>query len=212
LTIADFPKVTQIDDSSFAGCTSLTSINMPLATSIAYHAFGGCTSLTYATTENFPSVKGELGGYAFRDCTNLTIVDFPLVTSIGGNAFEFCTSLSSINFPLVTSIGVNAFNGCSSLAKLDFSVLTTINTKAFYNCSALNSLIIRNSTMCTLKNIDAFTGTPIESGTGYIYVPADLIDTYVANSVWLTYASQFRALEDYTVDGTTTGALDETKI
>ena len=29
---------------------------------------------------------------------------------------------------------------------------------------------------------------------------------------WSTYAAQFRALEDYTVDGTTTGELDETKI
>jgi hypothetical protein len=29
---------------------------------------------------------------------------------------------------------------------------------------------------------------------------------------WTTFSAQFRALEDYTVDGTTTGELDESKI
>ena len=66
--------------------------------------------------------------------------------------------------------------------------------------------------LCSLDSTNAFTGTPIASGTGYIYVPAVLIDSYKAATNWSTYAAQFRALEDYTVDGTTTGELDETKI
>ena len=66
--------------------------------------------------------------------------------------------------------------------------------------------------MATLSNTNAFSSTPIASGTGYIYVPRALVDSYKAASKWSTYANQFRALEDYTVDGTTTGALDETKI
>lgn len=41
---------------------------------------------------------------------------------------------------------------------------------------------------------------------------AALVDSYKAATNWSTYADQIRALEDYTVDGTTTGALDETKI
>jgi hypothetical protein len=54
--------------------------------------------------------------------------------------------------------------------------------------------------------------TRIEKGTGYIYVPADLVDSYKAATNWSTFAAQFRALEDYTVDGTITGELDITKI
>lgn len=50
------------------------------------------------------------------------------------------------------------------------------------------------------------------SGTGYIYVPRALVDTYKAATNWSTIADQFRALEDYTVDGTITGELDESKI
>ena len=67
-------------------------------------------------------------------------------------------------------------------------------------------MVSLQGTTVTLKN------TPIASGTGYIYVPAALVDSYKAATNWSNFAAQFRALEDYTVDGTTTGALDPTKI
>ena len=57
----------------------------------------------------------------------------------------------------------------------------------------------------------AFDSTPIKSGNGYIYVPFALIEQYKAATNWSTYAAQFRALEDYTVDGTITGGLDPAK-
>ena len=63
-----------------------------------------------------------------------------------------------------------------------------------------------------LSNTSAFNSTPITFGTGYIYAPRALVDSYKAATNWSTYADQICALEDYTVDGTTTGALDETKI
>lgn len=89
----------------------------------------------------------------------------------------------------------------------------SIGTYAFRYCAALTALIIEKSdAICTLANINAFDNTPIASGTGCIYVPSALVDTYKANSVWLTFANQFRALEDYTVDGTITGELDASKI
>jgi hypothetical protein len=56
------------------------------------------------------------------------------------------------------------------------------------------------------------TYNPSGSKDGYIYVPSSLVDSYTANSKWSTYATQFRALESYTVDGTITGALDKSKI
>jgi hypothetical protein len=38
------------------------------------------------------------------------------------------------------------------------------------------------------------------------------MDTYKTSANWENFAAQFRALEDYTVDGTITGALDINKI
>ena len=135
------------------------------------------------------------------------------VEKIGGSAFYSCSNLTSVNFPAVTSIGVYAFRGCYALTSVGFPVATKINGNAFQSCSHLTSLILRKSdSICTLSKANAFDSTPISSGTGYIYVPRALVDSYKAASNWSTYANQFRALEDYTVDGTITGELDPSKI
>ena len=172
-------------------------------------------------TDDFSNTNGvyiddgidEIGQYAFSYCSNLTSVDFPATTSIGESAFRDCSKLTSANFPAVTSIRGSAFSSCSNLTSVDFQAATSIGGNAFYNCSNLTSLILRKSdSICTLANTNAFNITPIKSGTGYIYVPRALMDTYKAASNWSTYAAQFRALEDYTVDGTITGDLDQSKI
>ena len=172
-------------------------------------------------TDDFSNTNGvyiddgvvKIGQNAFSYCSNLTSVDFPAVTSIDSYAFNNCSNLTSVDFPVATSIGDNAFNNCSKLTSVDFPVATSIGSSAFSYCSNLTSLILRKSdAICTLANINALQSTPIKSGTGYIYVPRAFVDTYKAASNWSTYANQFRALEDYTVDGTITGALDSSKI
>lgn len=134
------------------------------------------------------------------------------ITSIGNYAFCGCSSLVSIDFPLVASLDDNAFLSCSALTTANFPAVTSIGNYAFNSCSHLTTLILRNTnTVCALGAM-VLASTPIASGTGYIYVPAALVDSYKANSNWSAYANQFRALENYTVDGTTTGALDDSKV
>ena len=197
-------RVTSVGSYAFYKCSSLTVAVFPSVTSIAEGAFNDCTSLTEV---NFPSAT-SVGSYAFYKCSSLTTADFPSVTSVGNHAFANCTSLTKVNFPSATSVGNYAFGNSTSLTTADFSLLTNIGTGIFYYCSALTALILRNSSLCTLSSTNALKSTPIASGTGYIYVPSALIDSYKAATNWETHAAQFRALEDYTVDGTTTGALD----
>ena len=209
LTKINDDTITSVRSYAFYSCSSLTSVNFPLVTSIEHNTFYSCSSLT---SVNFPLVT-SIGGRAFNSCRSLTSINFPLVTSIGEYAFSSCRSLTSINFPLVTSIGEYVFSSCTSLKSADFSLITSIDSSAFSQCSELTSLIIRKTnTICRLIYQSALNGTPIASGTGYIYVPSALIEDYKTATNWSTYAAQFRALEDYTVDGTTTGELDPTKI
>jgi hypothetical protein len=65
--------------------------------------------------------------------------------------------------------------------------------------------------MCVLYYTNSFDGSPIANGTGYIYVPGALHNSYLADTKWSTYANQFRRLEDYTVDGTINGELDTSR-
>ena len=84
------------------------------------------------------------------------------------------------------------------MKKADFA-LDIMQARFFNNCTALDTLIIRNTdTMCTLADTTTcLHNTPIASGTGYIYVPAALIEEYKAATNWTTYADQIRAIEDY---------------
>ena len=95
------------------------------------------------------------------------------------------------------SIDAFAFYRCSALTTADFPAVTSVGENAFKSCSKLTTLILRSGTMVTLSNMNAFSSTPIASGTGYIYVPAALVDSYKAASNWSTYANQIRAIEDY---------------
>ena len=208
LTAADFPAATIVGNRAFNQCSNLTTVNFPSATIVGDYVFYSCSSLT---TVNFPSAT-SIGNYAFQSCSSLTTVNFPSATSIGDNVFQSCSSLTTVDFHVATSIGKYAFYYCFDLTTVDIRVATSIGRGVFMSCTALKALILRSETMSTLENTDAFSNTAIINGTGYIYVPSSLIEQYKVATNWSTYAAQFRALEDYTVDGTVTGELDESKI
>ena len=162
-------------------------------TSIGIYAFYSCSNLT---TVNFPAAT-SIGDSAFNNCSNLTTVNFPAATSIGDRAFNSCPNLTTVNFPAAKSIGNNAFYRCSNLTTVNFPAATSIGDSAFNKCPNLTTVILRSETMCKLLYTSAFSNTPIKSGTGYIYVPTALVDTYKAATNWSTYANQIRAIEDY---------------
>ena len=138
-----------------------------------------------------------LGSYALTSCA-LASVSFPAVTRVDAYTFDACTRLESVNLPVATSMGFYCFRSCGALSKVELPALTNINNGAFAYCSALTCAIFRNTTkVVTLGSKSAFTGTPIASGTGYIYVPAALVDSYKSATNWSTYADQIRAIEDY---------------
>jgi hypothetical protein len=225
-TSANFPNATEIGNSAFHNCSALTSVNLPNVTKIGEYAFYACSKLT---TGNFPNATST-GKYAFGYCKALTSANFPNTTKIDDNSFYECNNLTSIDFPKVTEIGYSAFECCFALQSMDFPKVTTIRPTAIKQCYQLKSLILRAETMCSLGNTNAFnfcyhilgtvnsTYNPNGDKDGYFYVPRALLSDddakkdYRRATNWSNFATQFRALEDYTVDGTINGALDETKI
>lgn len=187
----------------------VTTYTNPKIKTVGYAAFQNCKTLTSVNLPNATYIDGA----GFMHCELLRFVNIPSVTNINGAAFQNCNTLTSINLPSVTTMNSAVFYNCKSLITADFSAITNFTGGVFANCTALKTVIIRNNTMCTLGTTSAFSGCTLINGTGgYIYVPSSLIDTYKTATNWVTYASKFRALEDYTVDGTTTGALDESKV
>jgi hypothetical protein len=187
-------RITKVGASAFTGCTELTSVSIPEV-------------LTIST-------------WAFSACSKLTSVNVPRVTTLGESVFYQCTALEKLCFPSVVEVRFNTSNWdrgivaqCTSLKSVDLPVCTALSGPVFANATNLASVILRNTTViCSLSTNNAFGGTPIAQGTGYIYVPRALLEDYKVATNWSALAAQFRAIEDYTVDGTVTGELDESKL
>ena len=114
-------------------------------TSIGNGAFAGCSSLT---TIDIPNSITSIGGSAFYQCSSLTTIDIPnSVTSIGVSAFRECSNLSTISLPSnITIINSYLFTGCSKLDDVIIpSKVTIIGSMAFYKCGKLSNLTIGES-------------------------------------------------------------------
>lgn len=66
----------------------------------------------------------------------------------------------------------------------------------FQRTDSLTTLIIDSPEVFNLSGSNPFTGSGIASGTGYVYVPDNLVSSYQAANVWSTYASQIKGLSE----------------
>lgn len=194
------------------------------ATEIGNYAFYTYTTLTSAI---FPMAT-KIGASAFYGCSSLDTVSFPYVTSAGPSAFRGCSKLNriSLNIPIVSS---QIFYGCAVLEVADMGQAKSIALQAFSNCYCLKALVLRSNSVATLASSNALAnchwlkGTTNEThnptgGVGYVYVPRALtsrdliLGEYEINTNWKKAGVRFRALEDYTLDGTIDGELDIEKM
>lgn len=182
-------RITTVGQCAFLGCQALTAIDLPNVTEIKRNAFESCTRLQ---TINLPKVT-----MFERDVfVNSAIqqADFPLVTTIGTSCFNMAKNLTSANLPLITDLPAGTFRN-STIRIADFSAVTNINRTAFTDCTSLETLIIRTPSVCVISDISiALRGSKIASGTGYIYVPDDLVDSYKTATNWVALANQIKPI------------------
>ena len=171
---------------------TITSYSNDASFSLGAYVFHNCSKLV---SVNLPNVTA-LGTSVFNGCSSLTSIEIPKVTSITTQTFYGCHSLTSLNMPSLKTMGAQAVRNCKNLTRVDLGITTSIAVLSFDSCTLLDTLIIRTSSVCTLGNVSAFDGTPIASGTGYIYVPDNLVSNYKSASNWSNFATQIKGISE----------------
>lgn len=184
-------RITKVGLYGLGGCENLTSINLPNVVTVGDSGFYNCKLLK---SVNLPKLT-SLGNNGFNN-TGLESINLPLCNKIGSSSFSYTKQLVSVILPLAASIPGFCFN-YSSVQKIDTSSVTSIAAYALGNAQQLDTLILRNSSVCTLANsTNTFTNTKIATGTGYIYVPDNLVDSYKTATNWVTFANQIKPISE----------------
>ena len=169
-------------------------------TDVDYYSFAFNDDLE---TVSLPNMTGGLGRMSFQGCKKLYRVDAPKATELNQYVFRECPKIEVIDLP---------------------SVKTCYDGYCFAYLWNVKAIILRSETVVNVGSKPVFTNSYHFTGTvnatynpngdtdGYYYVPSSQIAGYQAHTYWGTCADRFRALEDYTVDGTINGELDWDKI
>lgn len=185
-------RVTKVKYGTFYDDTNLTGVSFPNVTGVEAYAFYNCKSLA---TIDIPQIKSA-SNYSFA-YTIPSSINFPLLETISTYTFAYINNPCLVNLPSLKTVPNSGFRDSKGVTSVDLASVTKIDTLAFYYCSNLEKFIIRTSdTVCTLTNTGVFTGTKIAKGTGFIYVPDELVEEYKVATNWSAYATQIKPLSE----------------
>ena len=203
-------NVTTIENSTFKGCTGLSSINLPNSiTAIGSNAFDGCGNLT---SINLPNSITTINTSTFSDCGLISITIPENITSISSYAFANCDNLRTVTiengqndltfdlyYPLTgcpiqtLNLGrnivncYNTFAGNTSLKTVNITgnYVTTIENSTFKDCTGLAQI----TSSATIPPI-------IQSNTFYnvsknipVYVPCSYVNKYQTADYWKEFTN-----------------------
>lgn len=186
-------EVTNIDSSKiiscmrmFDSCSNLISLDLSSWTLESCNRLGymfyNSTKLKSINMSGWDTSKVVYMNYMFYNCKALTSVD---ISHFKPNSLNNVYAM---------------FQNCTELTEVDISSICTtkINNSplVFSGCSKLTKVIIDSPNVFPMTNVNFFTGTPIEAGTGYVYVPDNLVNTYKTKTNWTTYASQIKGMSE----------------
>ena len=153
------------------------------------------------TSVSLPNCTIFQGGDTFSKTDNLISVYLPNLTTINDAHYTFLhdKKLTELELPNLTSVvtGTALCYGASALTTVKFPKLSgnTIGN-SWFNSTALTTLILGGDELNPLDNIHAFYKTPIESGTGHIYVPDNLVESYKTATNWSVFAEQIKPISE----------------
>ena len=155
----DWSNVINVDNISFSGCSSLTSLDLSPVPSLniinGNEIFKNCNDLTTINFGNLNFNNCNTGGKElFYHCQSLTQLN---LSSFNFNSFQDCTSmfegcssLTQITLPQMNNLTnmYRMFYDCVTLASLNINNINTSNvtnmSRLFYNCKAITTNIMAN--------------------------------------------------------------------
>ena len=152
--------VASVADGGFENCDKLVSVTLPELDgdsfkSIGKNAFAGCLSLSsinLAGAEN-------IGEGAFKNCKGLKSVSLSSgLTKLSKDVFSGCSSLTAVSGGSINEIGDNAFKSCLLLKdfSLNISSLTSVGSNVFFFTGGISNIKLPST--CTYVGAYAFCG------------------------------------------------------
>lgn len=152
---------------------------------------------TQYTPESMAAAIGSIQGNGADNIISGENLSYYKNTTID-NIRQFCFAYSSIGvaiFDSVKTIESSAFQG-AALKVFSTKSNAKIYGISFSGCTNLVAVILSSESICTLVTTTAFNNTPILNGTGYIYVPDNLVEQYKVETNWATFANQIKGLSE----------------
>ncbi|MBQ7827337.1 MAG: leucine-rich repeat domain-containing protein, partial [Clostridia bacterium] len=148
-----------IDGMAFAGCTTLTDVDVDPKNTAYTSVDGIMYSYDKTVLEQYPVGRKTtkytvpehvttIGNYSMYGNDALAEVVFhDKVTTIQSSAFRSCTQLNNVKLPYgLTFLGDRAFSNCSNLSNISLpDTIKTIDYDAFSYCSSLKSFTVPKS-------------------------------------------------------------------
>lgn len=209
----DTSDITNMEN-MFSGCSNLITLdisNFDVSNVTNINGmFNGCSKISNIKLPNFTNPTLTDIGSLFYACGNLTTVDLSKMNTSNVTDMSYlfynCSSLTNIDLSNFDTSKVTTmyymFRSCSRLERIDISNFVSksnLNSQSmFNNCTNLKTLIINNENIFRMSNVNMLSGTAIANGTGYIYVPDNMVDAYKSATNWSTYASQIKGISELT--------------
>lgn len=184
------PKLETVEDYTFKH-SGISVLQLENATIFNTGAVSYCDKLTSLHAPNLITIKYY--GLAHND--KIKTINLPNVTTLELGALSYNKALETVNIPKVAEIPVTCFMFNERLNRLDFYG-NSIKAEAFKYCKLLTKLILHSTTVVKLLATDVFIGSAIHNGTGYVYVPDELVETYKTTDRWSTYSSQIKSISE----------------
>lgn len=170
-----------------------------------YYFYGGGKNNLHVLSKYLKKIKlpeeiTKIGNSAFCYCPQLSLDKLPSsLTELGYSVFSESYLVAIKEIPSgITSIPNSAFYKCNGITEITaYGNLISIGSSSFGFANNFSKLVLPSVTgIPTLTDTTSFSGTPISNGTGYIYVPDGLVDSFKSATNWSTYAAQIKPISE----------------